>query len=68
MSVAFDEELLRSSLQLFKLVEVPAVRGVLPAGVSNVTFRSSLEHLDPIQGLSWQSGAKTSLEILPRSL
>lgn len=68
MSVAFDEKLLRSSLQLFKLVEVPAVRGVLPAGVSNVTFRSSLEHLDPSQGLSWQSGDKTSLEILPRSL
>ena len=68
MSVAFDEELLRSSLQFFKLSDVPAVRGILPAGVSNVAFRSNLEHLDPIQGPPWRSNDNTSVEILPPSL
>jgi Putative PD-(D/E)XK family member, (DUF4420) len=48
LSVGFDEQLARSSLQLFELDQVPAIRGGLPAGVSEVRFQSDLSAMTPV--------------------
>lgn len=48
MSVSFDEELTASSLSFFDLSQIPAIRGMLPAGVSGVHFRSDLSALEGV--------------------
>lgn len=48
LSRRFDMRLAASSLQLFSLEDVPAIRGPLPAGVSDVHFRSDLSRLTPL--------------------
>ena len=42
LSRRFDMRVAESSLRFFSLEEVPAIRGPLPAGVSNIHFRSDL--------------------------
>ena len=42
LSAAFDGKLADSSLRFFRLSEVPAVRGALSPGVSDVHFSSDL--------------------------
>ena len=48
LSRRFDMRLAESSLQFFSLEDVPAIRGPLPAGVSDVHFRSDLSALPPV--------------------
>lgn len=48
LSRCFDMRLAESSLQFFALEVVPAIRGPLPAGVSNVRFQSDLSALSPL--------------------
>ena len=45
LPMAFDTKLAESSFRLFDLREVPGIRGPLPAGVSDVHFRSDLSAL-----------------------
>ena len=44
----FDLRLAESSLQFLDLYDVPAIRGPLPAGVTDVHFRSDLSALSPL--------------------
>ena len=44
-SMRFDESLARSSLQVYELRSIPAVRGQLPKEVSQVRFRSDISHV-----------------------
>lgn len=44
----FDMRLADSSLHFYSLRDVPAIRGVLPPGVSDVHFRSDLSALTPL--------------------
>ena len=48
LSRRFDMRLAESSLRFFSLVEIPAIRGTLPIGVSNLHFRSDLSALSPV--------------------
>lgn len=48
LSRRFDMRLAESSLQFFSLEDVPAIRGPLPASVSDVHFRSDLSALAPL--------------------
>ena len=48
LSIGFDEHLARSSLQLFELDQVPAIRGDFPTGVSEIHFRSDLTSMAPV--------------------
>ena len=48
LSRCFDMRLAGSSLRFFSLEGVPAIRGPLPMGVSDVHFRSDLSALPPI--------------------
>lgn len=52
LSLAFDMKLAESSLQFYNLREIPAIRGSLPVGVSDVHFRSDLS---PLQAQPSQS-------------
>ena len=45
MSLAFDEEIARSSLCFYDITDIPAIRDSLPAGVSDLHFRSDLSHV-----------------------
>jgi hypothetical protein len=42
LSIGFDEQLASSSLLFFELDQIPAIRGSIPIGVSEVRFRSDL--------------------------
>ena len=44
LSIRFDESLAKSSLRVYELTSIPAIRGKLPPGVSQVRFRSDLSH------------------------
>ena len=46
-SMRFDEDVASSSLQIYELSSIPAVRGKLPSEVSQVRFRSDLSRLTP---------------------
>ena len=48
LSRRFDMRLAESSLRFFSLEDVPAIRGPLPVGVSDVHFRSNLSALPPV--------------------
>jgi len=48
LSRCFDMQLAQSSLKIFDLKEVPAIRCNLPEGVSGVHFRSDLTILSPL--------------------
>ena len=48
LSCCFDMHLADSSLQFFNLEDVPAIRGPIPIGVSDVHFRSDLSSLHPV--------------------
>jgi hypothetical protein len=48
LSIGFDEQLARSSLQFFELDQIPAIRGTIPAGVNEVRFRSDFSAVTPI--------------------
>lgn len=48
MELAFDVTLTNTSLRFFNLADVPSVRGPLPAGVSDVRFRSNLSELEDL--------------------
>ena len=44
LSMRFDESLAKSSLRVYALESIPAVRKQLPSGVSQVRFRRDLSH------------------------
>lgn len=46
-SMRFDEDVARSSLQIYELGSIPAVRGKLPSEVSQVRFRSDISRVTP---------------------
>ena len=46
MKVSYDPIITESSLRFFNLTEIPAIREPLPAGVSNVHFRSDLSTMN----------------------
>jgi hypothetical protein len=48
LAVTFDIKLAESSLKFFSLADVPAIRGPLPPGVSDVHFRADLSGLTPL--------------------
>ncbi len=48
MTATFDERLARSSLRFFNLRRIPAIRDVLPLGVSELRFRSDLTGVDSL--------------------
>lgn len=48
LAMAFDGKLADSSLKFYSLREVPAIRGALPAGVSDVHFRSDVSGLPTV--------------------
>jgi hypothetical protein len=48
LPMAFDFKLADSSLKFYSLREVPAIRGPLPAGVSDVHFKSDVSGLPPL--------------------
>ena len=52
LSRRFDMRLAESSLRFFSLEDVPAIRGPLPVGVSDVHFRSDLSALPPVS-IEW---------------
>ncbi len=48
LALAFDSKLAKSSLRFYRLSEIPAIRGPLPAGVSDVHFRADLSALEAV--------------------
>jgi hypothetical protein len=48
LGMMFDPNLANSSLRFYSLREIPALRGPLPVGVSDVHFRSDISGLPPL--------------------
>ncbi len=46
LAIGFDTQLAESSLRFFNLLDVPGIRGTLPAYVSDVHFRSDFSGID----------------------
>lgn len=67
LAVAFDMRLADSSLRLFDLREVPAIRDPLPSGVSDVHFRSDLSALQAYSIQSLVDCDPVFGDLLPRS-
>lgn len=47
LSMRFDEALARSTLSFFDATAIPAIRSNVPAGVTQIRFRSNLSELSP---------------------
>jgi hypothetical protein len=67
LSIAFDERLAESSLRFYDLCTVPAIRGDLQAGVSDVHFRSDLSALSSATVRSLVEKDAAFLDLLPFS-
>lgn len=67
LHVTFDPRLAESSLQFFDLREIPAVRGGVPARVSNVRFTVDLSGLAPISERDLVDRDPHFWELVPRS-
>ena len=65
LSVCFDTALTESSLAFYDLKNVPAIRGTLPSGVSDVHFQSDLSNLQPWQVAEVVKSCPDIIDILP---
>lgn len=50
MGCHFDEQVTRSSLRFYDVSGIPAIRGAVPSGVSNIKFESNLSGSAAIEG------------------
>jgi hypothetical protein len=66
LTLTFDEKLAHSSLRFFNLHDAPAIRGPLPAGISDVHFRSDLSALRPLTVQSLIDRDPVFWDLLPR--
>ena len=66
LSRHFDMHLAESSLRFFRLADVPAIRGPLPLGISDVHFRSDLSALSPLSIEELIDRDPTFWDLLPR--
>ncbi len=66
LRVTFDEKLAASSLGFFELNDVPAIRGSLPNGVSEVHFRSDLSALPSLSVHALVDRDPMFWDLLPR--
>ena len=66
MELAFDVTLTDTSLRFFNLADVPSVRGPLPAGVSDVRFRSDLSALEDLSVQALTDLDPIFRDLLPR--
>ncbi|RWG42970.1 hypothetical protein [Mesorhizobium sp.] len=65
MAVRFDSRLARSSLQVYDLRTVPAIRDGIPAEVSHVHFRSNLSSVAPLSVAQIEALTCTGRDLLP---
>lgn len=65
LATNFDEELAESSLHFYDLRAVPAIRGPLPALVSDVHFRSDLSDIEEVDLIALASDNVNIFEFLP---
>lgn len=65
LSVPFDPRIAESSLRFFDIGDIPAVHGPLPAGVSDVRFRSDLSGVSPQTARSLIDRAPVFWDLLP---
>jgi len=66
MALKFDEKLADSSLCFFNLHDVPAIRGSLPTGISDVHFRSDLSALQSLSVQTLIDRDPVFWDLLPR--
>jgi len=66
LRVTFDEKLAASSLRFFDLNDVPAIRGSLPDGVSEVHFRSDLSAMPSLSVHALVDRDPMFWDLLPR--
>ena len=64
-SMRFDEGVARSSLQLYELNFIPAIREKLPAEVSQVRFRSNISRMNPANRSSLATRCSQLDNLLP---
>ena len=62
----FDEQVAVSSLQLYDLRAIPAIRGAIPTEVSEVRFRSDISAVVPIDRRAMVQSSPTLDALLPR--
>lgn len=66
LALRFDDRLAASSLAFLDLREIPAIRGELPPGVSDVHFRADLSAKAPISLPHWVDKEPALADFLPR--
>lgn len=66
LSISFDMRLTESSLRFFSLEDVPAIRGPLPAGISDVHFRSDLSSLPSLSAEALIDQDPVFWDLLPK--
>lgn len=66
LSMRFDESFARSSLQVYELSSIPAIRQQVPIEVSQVRFRSDLSRTSPIDVGKLASRSRQLKSLLPK--
>jgi hypothetical protein len=65
LSERFDRQAADQSIQYYDLSAIPAIRGQLPTGVSQVRFRVNLEHTPPVPASAFRSANPVASLLLP---
>lgn len=66
LSTRFDIKLADSSLRFFRAEDVPAIRGAIPAGVSDIRFRSDLSGVNAVSAQTIIDLDPLFWDLLPR--
>jgi hypothetical protein len=65
LTLTFDAKLAGSSLRIYGLRDVPAIRGALPVGVSDVHFRSDISSLPALNSETLSRQNEAFSDLLP---
>jgi hypothetical protein len=68
LAMRFDEALCRSSLQLFDLKTIPAIRNGIPPEVTGVRFRSNLSRTPVLSRNDYDAASVSMRRLLPARL
>jgi hypothetical protein len=68
LAMKFDEKLADASMRFFSLYDVPAIRGPLPPGISDVHFRSDLSALHALSAQNLIREDPVLLDLLPTTM
>jgi hypothetical protein len=67
LAMRFDDRLAKTSMHLYDIASIPAIRGEMPIDVTQVRFRSDLSRINPLDRASLAESVGPLRALLPQT-